>query len=113
MIVKEIIPLLLFIKPMLPSMVYILKVFDLMYRHFFCHSTFASFWAIAFLLPSFSTIEFLLGMSAAHPIPNQNNKGILLSIALLKTCLALVAIPVTQLLLAELLTSVIHESTLT
>jgi len=52
-------------------------------------------------------------MSAPHPIPNLDNQGIPLSNALLKTCLALVAIPRTQLLLAELLTSVMHESTLT
>jgi len=45
---------------MLPSMVYFLKVFGLMYRYFFfCHSTFASFWAMAFLLLGFGTIEFL------------------------------------------------------
>jgi hypothetical protein len=52
-------------------------------------------------------------MSALHPIPNLDNQGIPLSNALLKTCLTLLAIADTQLLLAELLTLVMHESTLT
>jgi hypothetical protein len=59
-VVKEIIPLLLLIKPMLPSMVYFLKVFGKMYRYFVIfHSTFASFWKMVFLLLGFGTIEFL------------------------------------------------------
>jgi hypothetical protein len=52
-------------------------------------------------------------MSAVHPIPNLDNQGIPLSNALLKTCLELVAISATQLLLAQLLILVLHESTLT
>ena len=106
--------LLLLIKTVLPSMVYFLKVFGLMYRcFFFCHSAFASFWAMASLLLGFGAIEFLWGMSAPHPFSNLDNLGIPLSNALLKTCLALVAIPATQLLLAELLTSVMNENILT
>jgi len=48
------------VKEIIPLLVYFLKVFCLMYTYFFfCYSTFASFWAMAFLLLGFGTIEFL------------------------------------------------------
>ena len=53
-------------------MVYFLKVFSLMYRYFFYHSTFASFWAMAFLCWVLVQLIFMRYVSSTpNPQPGQ------------------------------------------